>query len=318
MDRPAVVFAALLLCSGVALKAGLLSDKADQAKSRNEIFVEGSDGWRFLPAELRFVDKLASPDLNSEVRPAVEAIADFSAQLKNHGVALVLLPVPPKALLHGAKLGVSDAEEQKMRAGWLQIMNDLSSRGVDVVDLLVDYSAAKESMFCQRDTHWSGPGIGSAAAKLIPALKAAGVSASASMPQPRWEETPIQGDLGGEPEKVKLHFVKEAASRSATAPVLVLGDSHALVFHQGGDMHTSDAGLPEQMATVLGGMPEVMGVRGSGATSCRLQLARAIRSKPDYLGHTKVVVWVFAGREFTEADMWKKLPVFPPKAGSAL
>ena len=33
-----------------------------------------------------------------------------------------------------------------------------------------------------------------------------------------------------------------------TSPVLVLGDSHVLVFHDGGDMHAAGAGLPDQLA----------------------------------------------------------------------
>ncbi|MFM8885568.1 MAG: hypothetical protein ACKOKC_04040, partial [Chthoniobacterales bacterium] len=93
-----------------------------------------------------------------------------------------------------------------------------------------------------------------------------------------------------------------------------LGDSHVLVFHQGGDLHAIGAGLPEQLAEVVDGMPQVLGVRGSGATSSRMTLARTIRAKPDYLADKKLVVWVFAGREFTEADGWKKFPLIPGKS----
>jgi len=314
MDRPAVVFALLLLLSGFVSQAESLSGKADQAKIRNEAFVEGSGGWRFLPAELRFVDKLTSPDLMTEVQPAVEAITDFSEQLKQAGVALVVMPVPPKALINAVKLQVSSSEEQKMREGWAGIMNSLATKGVDVIDLLGDYAAAGEPMFCQRDTHWSGPGIAAAIARLTPLLQASGINIGATARDKPWAETSINGDLGGEPEKVKLRFVKELDVQKAKAPVLLLGDSHVLVFHQGGDLHTTGAGLPDQLAETLDGMPEVLGVRGSGATSSRMTLARTIRSKPDYLTDKKLVVWVFAGREFTEADSWKKFPVLPGKA----
>ena len=314
MDRPAVVFALLSLLSGFASQAGSLSGKADQAKTRNEAFVEGSDGWRFLPAELRFVDKLTSPDLMTEVQPAVEAITDFSEQLKQAGVDLVVVPVPPKVLVNAVKLNVSSSEEQKMREGWAGIMNDLSTGGVDVIDLLGDYTAAREPMFCQRDTHWSGPGIAAAVARLTPLLQASGINIGAAAHDKPWVEASINGDLGGGPEKVRLRFANALAAQKAKAPVLLLGDSHVLVFHQGGDLHTTGAGLPEQLAEVLDGMPEVLGVRGSGATSSRMTLARTIRSKPDYLTDKKLVVWVFAGREFTEADSWKKFPVTPTKA----
>ena len=314
MDRPAVVIAALLLFSGFASQAGSLAEKAERAKTRNEAFVEGSDGWRFLPAELRFVDKLTFPDLITEVQPAVEAIADFSEQLKQAGVTLVVVPVPPKALVNAGKLQVSGSEEKTMREGWAGIMKDLSTKGVDAIDLLGDYTAAREPMFCQRDTHWSGPGISAAVDRLIPSLQASGISVGALANDKPWEETSINGDLGGDPEKVRLRFVKDSAAPKAIAPVLLLGDSHVLVFHQGGDLHATGAGLPDQLAEVVDGMPEVLGVRGSGATSSRMTLARTIRAKPYYLADKKLVVWVFAGREFTEADGWKKFPLIPGKS----
>ncbi|MFM8458931.1 MAG: alginate O-acetyltransferase AlgX-related protein [Chthoniobacterales bacterium] len=314
MDRPAVVFAILLLFSGFASQAGSLAEKAEQAKTRNEAFVEGSEGWRFLPAELRFVDKLTSPDLMTEVQPAVEAITDFSEQVRQAGVALVVVPVPPKALVDADKLQVSDSEAQKMREGWTSIMNNLSGNGVDVIDLLGDYTAAPEPMFCQRDTHWSGPGISAAVERLIRSLQASGINIDAAARDKTWVETSINGDLGGDPEKVKLRFAKDSAVQKTKAPVLLLGDSHVLVFHQGGDLHAIGAGLPEQLAEVVDGMPEVLGVRGSGATSSRMTLARTMRAKPDYLADKKLVVWVFAGREFTEADGWKKFPLIPGKS----
>jgi len=310
MDRPAVVLTLFFFLTGFAADAGVLTDKAEAAAARKESFVEGSGGWRFLPSELLFADKLAAPDLGTIVQPAVDAIADFSEQLKQTGVALIVVPVPPKVLLHGRSLGIDPAEEQRMRGGWQKIMEDLAARGVQALDLLPDYGAAKKPMFCLRDTHWSGPGIEAAVARLVPMLQAAGVNArSPSGTAIPWQEFSIKGDLGGDPETVNLRFPKNTLPQNGKSPVLLLGDSHVLVFHQGGELHTTGAGLPEQMADVLGGVPEVVGVRGSGATSSRVQLARTIKSKPDYLGSKKVVVWVFAGREFTEADMWRKIPL---------
>lgn len=310
MDRPAVAIALLFFLTGFAADAGVLAQKAATAAAHQEVFVEGADGWRFLPSELRFADKLAAPDLGTTVKPAVNAITDFSDQLKQAGIALVVVPVPPKVLVHGAALGIDEPEKQRMRDGWQKIMEDLASSGVQVLDLLPEYTAAKEPVFCLRDTHWSGPGMQSATARLAPFLQSAGVNVSIpSAEANHWQDFSIKGDLGGDPETVKLHFLKDIPPQNGKSPVLLLGDSHVLVFHQGGELHTTGAGFPEQISAILGGMPEVVGVCGSGATSSRTQLARTIKSKPDYLGSKKVVVWVFAGREFTEADMWRKIPL---------
>ncbi|MEP6955403.1 MAG: hypothetical protein ABI883_01150, partial [Chthoniobacterales bacterium] len=92
-----------------------------------------------------------------------------------------------------------------------------------------------------------------------------------------------------------------------TSPLLVLGDSHTLVFH---DFLAERAGLVDQLAEELGFAPDLIGTRGSGATAVRISLYRKTRSDPGYLARKKVVVWCFAAREFTEADQgWVPQPV---------
>ncbi len=312
----------LVLLAALALPvcgAEVLKSKAEEADTQKATFVAGQDGWRFLPAELKFAAKLSSPDLTNLTKPAVEAIADFAEQLKASEVQLVVLPVPPKVLLAGVAAGATAEEQEKMRAGWESIMGALTDRGVNVVDLLADYSSATHEPFCRRDTHWSGRGIASAVDRLLPLLEEAGVAAhETSGVADAWTKQTINGDLGGEPEEIELRGQRLPADPEAMRknPVLLLGDSHVLVFHQGGDLHTTGAGLPDQIAAALGSMPDVLGVRGSGATSSRVQLARRARADKGYLLSKKVIVWCFAGREFTEADNWKKLPILKTAAGN--
>ncbi len=311
MDFARRTLIALVCSASVVCGAASLEQKADEAAARKEMFVAGDDGWRFLPAELRFASKLASPDLASLTAPAIRTIADFAAQMRKADIQLVVLPVPPKVLLAGEAIGVSAEEMKRMCAGWESIMRELADHDVTVVDLLPDYVAATHEPFCRRDTHWSGRGIATAVDRLLPLLDSAGVDADKSSVRGAWTSQRIQGDLGGDPEEVELRLLR-GSSRPAVAgqgPLLVLGDSHALVFHEGGDMHATGAGLPDQIAAATGTMPDVLGVRGSGATSSRLQLARRARANPSYLSSKKMVIWCFAGREFTEAEAWKKLPI---------
>ena len=100
------------------------------------------------------------------------------------------------------------------------------------------------------------------------------------------------------------------------SPILVLGDSHVLVFHDGGDMHVTGAGLPDQLAFELGAPVDVLAVRGSGATSARVSLARRARATPDYLASKKVIIWCFGARELTQADAWKLVPLTKPQESS--
>ena len=108
-------------------------------------------------------------------------------------------------------------------------------------------------------------------------------------------------------ETVAVRQLKEAVAPNADSPVLLLGDSHTLVFH---DFLAERAGLLDQLTVELGTVPDRIAIRGSGATAVRLDLYRRGIKEPGYLAKKKVVVWCFTAREFTEAaNGWQKLPV---------
>lgn len=278
--------------------------------------IEGSDGWRFLPSEKTFADKLAASDLAAMVAPAVDAIADFQAQLQAEDIALLVVPVPPKVVMAADAAGVTAEDAAKMRAGWEQILAELRARGVNVLDLAQDYGAAPADFYCRRDTHWSGRGIERAAGGIAAWLEKATELDSEAAPAGSWKKREIKGDLGGDAEQVDLWFAAGPFVPDNRAhPLVLLGDSHLLVFHSGGDLHATGAGLPDRLGALLGSSPDVLGVRGSGATSSRIALARRSRTDDTYLDSKKAVVWCFAGREFTESDGWKKVPLRKPAGG---
>jgi alginate O-acetyltransferase complex protein AlgJ len=117
---------------------------------------------------------------------------------------------------------------------------------------------------------------------------------------------------GAEPagETLALRFVAgpggAPVAPSRESPLLLLGDSHTLVFHAGGDMHARGAGLADQLALELGFAVDLVGVRGSGATPARINLAR----RKDGLAGKRLVVWTFGARELSEAPQgWARVPV---------
>ncbi len=150
-----------------------------------------------------------------------------------------------------------------------------------------------------------------------------GSSRKPSLSISQQESVEIQGDLGGDKEKLVLRFVRPQGKAGRVepdraSPILVLGDSHVLVFHDGGDMHATGAGLPDQLALELGAPVDVLGVRGSGATSARVSLARRARASSDYLSGKKVIIWCFGARELTQADAWKSVPLMKPAGTFAM
>jgi alginate O-acetyltransferase complex protein AlgJ len=203
-----------------------------------------------------------------------------------------------------------------MRAGWEKILGELRARGVKVLDLAQDFAAAPGDFYCRRDTHWSGRGIERAAEGIAAWLAESTDLDAGAAANGAWRKQEIKGDLGGETESVDLWFAAAPFAADQRAhPLVLLGDSHVLVFHSGADLHATGAGLPDRLGAVLSSSPDVLGVRGSGATSSRIALARRARSDDSYLDAKRAVVWCFAGREFTEADGWKKVPLRKPTGG---
>lgn len=285
--------------------------------------VEGRDGWLFFAPELRHLGAgpfwgeaaaAASRAKRDDAKDPLPAIKDFHASLQALGVKLILVPVPPKAVARADKLiegivGRTDIQHQ----AFYTLLRD---EGITVLDLAEALSEA-DNAYCRQDTHWSGQGCIIAAEQIAelarPLLEGVATNSFAASTR----EIEITGDLWQmkkDPalpkETIELRVV-ERATPDPASPVILLGDSHTLVFHAGGDMHASGAGLADQLAVELGLPVDLIGVRGSGATPARLNLFRRAQANPDYWTGKKVVIWVFAAREFTESDGWRVLPIAP-------
>jgi alginate O-acetyltransferase complex protein AlgJ len=304
-----------------------LARVADEAEAAGKSALAGRDGWLFLVAELHHLGAgrfwgadaaRASRASKPEWRDPLPAILDFRDQLAKGGIELLLVPVPPKAaVVPGAVPGLAAAPSGRLDAADAAFYALLRERGVDVLDLQPEL--APEG-FCRSDTHWSGAGIERAAARIAERVRAR--AWYASVPRQRFasevRETEIAGDLArmldaSAParETLRLRFVAGPGGvpvePSRESPLLLLGDSHTLVFHAGGDMHARGAGLADQLALELGFAVDLVGVRGSGATPARINLAR----RKEGLAGKKLVVWSFGARELTEAPQgWAKVPVF--------
>jgi len=340
------LLAASLLLSSSALAADDLGATlrevcAAKVAAATTPVVAGSDGWLFLPAELRHVSvgkfwgaeaasvsKATKPE-NADPLPA---ILDFKAQLDAAGVELILVPVPSKVFVYPEALtgGAFTVKPERADTFHQEFYAELRKQGVTVIDLLPDLLAQRATaggpVFCKTDTHWSGAGLRIASQKIAalladkPWLKAAPKTKTSTVER----AVEITGDLqgmSGQPgkESVTLRFVGTEASAGATSvapdrasPVVLLGDSHTLVFHAGADMLASGAGLPDQLLADLGLPVDLIGVRGSGATPARVNLMRRVRGDAAYLAGKKVVIWCFTVREFTESSGWSKVALAKP------
>lgn len=316
-----------------------LDEKAQEAFESGNLVVPGRDGWLFFAPELRslavgrFWGEAAaevSRAPREDAKDPLPAILDFERQLEERGVRLLFVPVPAKAALYPGKIVDAVHETRgegpppRLDLAHGEFLQALREEGVESIDLVEVYrehwGEGEDRLYCRQDTHWSGRGLELAAREIARRvgepdwLEETRSRYPLAEAEPETREVQITGDLwrdlepadGSKPPKetVPLTFLRSIETRR-DSPVLLLGDSHVLVFHAGDDLHARGAGLPEHLSQALGTPVDLIGVRGSGATPARVNLLR----RGDGLAGKKVVVWVLAVREYTEGQGWQKVPV---------
>jgi len=318
---------------------------AQDAEKNGTMSVVGKQDWLFFGPELRHLSlgpfwgeqaAKVSKATKPKYADPLPAILDFNNQLKKSGIELIVLPVPLKAVIYPDFL--SDTISASKAKVPLRVDNVhqafyeiLKTNGVEVLDLtslfLANRFHPKGALYCQQDSHWSGNACVLASKFIADELRTR--SWFGAIPKRaftnEWMKVTISGDLwkslGNENLPKEQLLVRRVGTASATgiepvepdksSPVLLLGDSHDLVFHVGGDMHVRGAGLADQLAFELGFPVDLVAVRGSGATPARINLFRRARKTPGYWAGKKAVIWCFSAREFTESDGWRKVPIAP-------
>lgn len=319
--------------NGHAANPACFNDALARAASAKAVAADG--GWLYLTAELRFLSLgefwgEASVDTGMALNPAhrdpLEPIDDFNRQLEDLGIRLLVVPVPPKALIYPAPLGCSREDTRESLERLRAFYAVLHDHGVAVLDLTEDFlkpeALAEGKLYCMTDSRWSGIGIKRAATRINEWLAGLEDIGPALRGEQAWNLVPrtqkISGDLShllkrSDEEDVEVvETQNEQASLATTSPdspVLLLGDSHALIFHEGGELYASNAGLSDHLAALLGRPIDVVGVKESGATASRLALMRHMNASSDYIKAKKVVIWCFSVSEFTEAESWRFVPL---------
>ncbi len=299
--------------------------------------INGVDGWLFFKDDLQHLGAgkfwgdaaaMASGAKDKSIADPLPAIEEYSKLLAERGITLYLMPVPPKALVYPDKLAVTidrtaAAEEQAL---YHEFYQQLAARGVKVIDLLPKLleNRDKAALYCRTDTHYSGAGLAlfaKAAAEAIKKEEWYAATEKKNYTKSKRVVT-IHGDLNqmaggtGPEEEVELAVVTgkddgKQIESDMKSPVILLGDSHTLVFQAGGDLYAKGAGLFDHLSAELGFAVDLLGVRGSGVTPARIKLFQRAKQDAGYLAGKKALVWCFAAREFTGTDGWKKIPVAP-------
>ena len=296
------------------------------AKEKEWFAIQGdAPEWLFLSKELEhlsygpFWDKAG---VNSLPDPA-PVIIRYHEDLSKRGVELLLVPVPPKAALMPGKFrkGMTRSDVLASKPFFAK----LTAAGVNVLDLEPMFEqgiADGNKLYCEQDAHWSPLTCERVAAK-IHALYAdqPWAKGNANIVRSEPQTILIKGDLIGDRfagmAAEKLQVVKVGTkegdkivrvSPDDSSPVILLGDSHTLVFSEGGEMHCTGAGLVDHLQQQFGFPLSLVGSMGSGSDSARVRLVRDFsRRKPGYLNGKKLLIWCFTAREFT-LGKWRVIP----------
>ena len=285
-----------------------LSKRAGALAGAEQWAVAGAPGWWFLTRELRSYGQGALP------YDPLPAILDADRQIRAAGAKLLLVPVPGKVALAPEHLAPEFAGarcDAVHRAFYARAV----AAGIAVLDLTDDLSALRAAgtePHCRQDSHWSPAAMRLAAERIaaqlaLPAGDAVyvasptNVTATGDLPKRAGVENPTE-------ESLQIETVRRsngtAVGTDRSSSVLLIGDSHGLVFGSG--LLAREAGLADHLALRLGRAIDNGANQGDGVNQTRAALAR----RGNALVGKQAVIWVFSSRALTETDGgWRIIPL---------
>jgi alginate O-acetyltransferase complex protein AlgJ len=290
--------------------------------------IAGTNGFLFFRNSLEYV---VGGDLAKQPagKNPVPVIVEFKKELEAHGVDFLFVPVPTKDEIFPEEIDnrgkgfagrVVNPWERKLLA-------DLGAAGVETVDLLPPFLAAREPdkverelLYQHQDTHWTDRGLRLAARLIAARIKQypwyAAAAARARLALHAKATTFTQaGDLRSrlpvaeqrkyKQEKLVAHQVLRADGTpyedDPDSPIVVLGDSFTGVYEL---MAPEHAGVSAHLALELG-VPTDLVMSYGGGPNVRQKL---MRRGADALATKKLVVYIMTARDlFNYFEDWKPL-----------
>lgn len=303
-----------------------IAGKRSAAAEGKRAVVGDDKGWLFLRKELDHIAEGAFWEKPIEKnQDSAKEITEYAKALKEMGVELLLVPVPAKASIYPEKLvkGTKAADVVALAPFYKK----LEAGGVKVLDLEPEFRkmAATTPLYCATDTHWSPAACGVVADLILKTISKRPDGSAVELAIGGETKLAITGDLADEPhtkgvgkETLMIQPAGKDGGKTPLAPdpaspVLLIGDSHTLVFSEGASsgMHCKGAGLLDHLQAKLGYGVTLVASKASGGDGARLTLARSAAKDPSVWAGKKVVVWCFSVREFTQARRWRTIPPKP-------
>jgi len=284
--------------------------------------VKGRDGWYFLSTEIEHLLTAQNQIPQVADSEAVIEIRKYADALKAIGIKLVLMPIPEKSVI--CMDGLVDATALPEANGYSRAtrayLNELTKNDIDVIDLYDKLSQSSDPIYCKTDSHFTPKTAARISGHIIkhiaerfPEVPIQSPSADTES-QASVSQITIKGDLAGNEaeETLELHTAPKCATSVnqpgaiTNSPILLMGDSHLLVYNQGDDMHATGAGIFDHLTPALGYSPDVISNKGDGIKAVRTKLYRDLKKNPDLLKDKKLIIWCFAARNFSQ-QQWNEV-----------
>jgi len=303
----------------------------------NEKAYIGNNGWLFYRPDVEYLTSPGFLDPAELTRKShgihtiqpdpVAGILDFSRQLKQRGIRLIVVPMSTKPMLEGEFLSKTLAKQGALQnPSFDEFEKQLSQAGVQVFDPTPILSKAKLDsglpQYLVSDTHWTPSGMEAVAHSLSQEISRTGDLPTIPDPKYTLSDVPIT-NVGDIAEMLKLpkgqnlfpgqmvttHQVMQSNGSEwepdAKSDVLLLGDSFTNIYSLEGIMGWGkSAGFAEHLSYNLKRPLDRISINAGGAYSSRRALAQQMARGVDRLDGKKIVIYEFSMRDLNEGD-WK-------------
>jgi hypothetical protein len=292
----------------------------------------GSDGFLFFRNSIAYV---LGGDLARQGgdRNPIPVVVAWKKLLAKHGVDFLFVPIPTKEEIFPEKTGAMSGDEvlapfagKVVNPFGRKFLLDLADKGVETVDLLPAFLAARQSgarasepLYQAQDTHWTTRGLELAAKTVAERITRfpwyKDVAAHSQAYRTKDESFTRHGDLHSRlPEAERAKFAPETLvghqvvnpdgtlyEDDPDSPIVILGDSFTGVYelmdceHGGVSAHIAkEIGYPVDLVMSYGGGPNVR--------------EKLLRRGEDKLAAKKLVIWMMTARDlFDYAEGWQPL-----------
>ena len=296
--------------------------------SKGQLGFSGKDGWLFFRGE---IDYLNGGDLSSQPpdKKPLPCLMEFKSFLDSNGIALLFCVIPNKSDVYFEELPVDAPvkSDAVINPYGRKFLFDLQKNGIEVVDLLPDFLAAKrddaknkEALYQKHDTHWTLRGLQLAAKRIAGriqqyswygglekgrvfyTLKDTVCSRLGDIVErlPENERSAYPADLIAAQQVVNPDGSLYKASNPG-APVMLIGDSFTGVFEL---IDCKSAGVGSHIAASTGLPVDIITSWGGGP----LVRDKMLRARKKDLSKKRLVIYMMVARDlYNYSQSWLPL-----------